>query len=186
MRLNCISTRTARLRFQSTHPLRDATYTEKQWGKPCKISIHAPLTGCDSFYKYIIYVIHNFNPRTPYGMRRFICKHGKSVKYFNPRTPYGMRHTDDFTFNIFKNDFNPRTPYGMRHCRSNRRCITCKFQSTHPLRDATRFINNSCETLPYFNPRTPYGMRLLLHVLMWWKEKISIHAPLTGCDIAVY
>ena len=34
-------------RFQSTHPLRDATLVRKNNDKRRMISIHAPLTGCD-------------------------------------------------------------------------------------------------------------------------------------------
>ena len=61
-------------------------------------------------------------------------------------------------------DFNPRTPYGMR--------LYCHQQ-------LNVLLNN-------FNPRTPYGMRL------WWGlrhtsfKRISIHAPLTGCDSYLY
>ena len=58
--------------------------------------------------------------------------------------------------------FNPRTPYGMRltvftHCSNFQ-----KFQSTHPLRDATEV--KAVREVPRnnFNPRTPYGMRLIL------------------------
>ena len=35
--------------FQSTHPLRDATVSLFRLRLYCHISIHAPLTGCDSF-----------------------------------------------------------------------------------------------------------------------------------------
>ena len=102
----------------------------------------------------------NFNPRTPYGMRqRYVCCVSIIYVYFNPRTPYGMRHCNVAQYCPFYNfnprtpygmrrlckliddcnkNFNPRTPYGMRH----KLCIgidqSYKFQSTHPLRDATR------------------------------------------------
>ena len=33
-----------------------------------------------------------------------------------------------------------------------------------------------------FNPRTPYGMRLDKILFDVYNDKISIHAPLTGCD----
>ena len=79
-----------------------------------------------------------------------------------------------------------------------------KFQSTHPLRDATLSIlfkitslddfnprtpygmrlniNIFISTFCYFNPRTPYGMRLLRKTKSPALLVISIHAPLTGCD----
>ena len=56
--------------FQSTHPLRDATFkfTEKDFEDI--ISIHAPLTGCDKLMFEMLLEGVDFNPRTPYGMRR--------------------------------------------------------------------------------------------------------------------
>ena len=101
--------------FQSTHPLRDATYNDTVliWRNynfnprtpygmrlpDCSsiipvisISIHAPLTGCDEAHTISSPPLPNFNPRTPYGMRHqlFIAV-VKVTKDFNPRTPYGMR-----------------------------------------------------------------------------------------------
>ena len=37
------------------------------------ISIHAPLTGCDTKKLYLIIIGNYFNPRTPYGMRHLAC-----------------------------------------------------------------------------------------------------------------
>ena len=34
------------------------------------ISIHAPLTGCDISVGDYVFGKNDFNPRTPYGMRR--------------------------------------------------------------------------------------------------------------------
>ena len=102
--------------FQSTHPLRGATYQadrDSRQGKdfnprtPCgvrpaylfglraerQISIHAPLAGCDSIFVIV----------------------SRSTTHFNPRTPCGVRH------GVFDCDF--------RHVSA--------FQSTHPLRGAT-------------------------------------------------
>ena len=57
--------------------------------------------------------------------------------YFNPRTPYGVRR---FTIKIIaiSQNFNPRTPYGVRLLRI--KIIACHkaFQSTHPVWGATR------------------------------------------------
>ena len=70
-------------------------------------------------------------------MRLILLRGGSHDRYyFNPRTPYGMRLDDD--------DFS----YYLQ-----------KFQSTHPLRDATQKA-----------------------VVVWTPKTISIHAPLTGCD----
>ena len=40
-----------------------------------------------------------------------------------------------------------------------------KFQSTHPVWDATLSLIDGCTAWNHFNPRIPYGMRLALHVL---------------------
>ena len=61
---------------------------------------------------------------------------------------------------IIDGDFNPRTPDGVRQF-----TVKCdKF------------------TLENFNPRTPDGVRLYADDGADEVVKISIHAPLTGCD----
>ena len=125
--------------FQSTHPLRDATGMEKDMETAIRISIHAPLTGCDN---------------------NAVCTYQGYI-YFNPRTPYGMRQHQRYYNPIRLGYFNPRTPYGMRPWVSTSFVSSIQFQSTHPLRDAT---------LIYCSFKT-YG------------GTISIHAPLTGCDV---
>ena len=122
--------------FQSTLPLRGAT---KIIGSAnlCKgISIHAPLAGSD--------------PRRHMRKRRY--------SYFNPRSPCGERRYDIILVAQFDN-FNPRSPCGERL-----RCLVTnarptQFQSTLPLRGATRLAR--CQKV-YFT--------------------ISIHAPLAGSD----
>ena len=58
-------------KFQSTHPLRDATNSFRCVRKSLYISIHAPLTGCDLSGKVLYNSANDFNPRTPYGMRLY-------------------------------------------------------------------------------------------------------------------
>ena len=103
-----------------------------------------------------------------------------------------------------RNDFNPRTPCGVRLSIPARRAIMAGFQSTHPLRGATRPDYRQSAFSPDFNPRTPCGVRhyLLgrstdheifqsthplrgatrLPRLLRRGRIISIHAPLAGCD----
>ena len=56
--------------FQSTHPLRGATCAG--WALPVQhsISIHAPLAGCDLYLSTTCIFTHDFNPRTPCGVRQ--------------------------------------------------------------------------------------------------------------------
>ena len=57
-------------KFQSTHPSRGATCPPQRGGHPCKISIHAPLAGCDQFTIQPRARGGHFNPRTPRGVRQ--------------------------------------------------------------------------------------------------------------------
>ena len=87
-----ISIKIADARFQSTHPLRDATFLSFfKFLLLIKISIHAPLTGCDlSFVSnghHIMISIHA--PLTGCDHKQVLER--SKTKYFNPRTPYGMR-----------------------------------------------------------------------------------------------
>ena len=60
---------------------------------------------------------------------------------------------------------------------------TVKFQSTHPVRGATlRVFPERCAP-EYFNPRTPCGVRLHCSRIAFDIRVISIHAPRAGCDI---
>ena len=55
--------------FQSTLPLRGATFDVHQTLSGILISIHAPLTGSDSPVPSDSGSVSNFNPRSPYGER---------------------------------------------------------------------------------------------------------------------
>ena len=57
-----------------------------------------------------------------------------------------------------------------------------KFQSTHPVRGATRKRAEDCGNQYYFNPRTPCGVRRINGVSVENGISISIHAPRAGCD----
>ncbi len=55
--------------FQSTHPLRGATAQNSDKHCRLRISIHAPLAGCDAGLLGYFFHATNFNPRTPCGVR---------------------------------------------------------------------------------------------------------------------
>ena len=55
--------------FQSTLPLRGATFWARGHADEVKISIHAPLTGSDSIFPGSCVYRYDFNPRSPYGER---------------------------------------------------------------------------------------------------------------------
>ena len=190
--------------FQSTHPLRDATADELKEGLYCLISIHAPLTGCDDDdilrtlnipisihapltgcdirWRFFGFTCIYFNPRTPYGMRRKSSARNTNTVVFQSTHPLRDATLNVFNFFIFRPDFNPRTPYGMRRIATIINSYIYQFQSTHPLRDATISRWDLTSLTSNFNPRTPYGMRRRGTIDTLIGMKISIHAPLTGCD----
>ena len=122
--------------FQSTHPLRGATWSVDKLGDAVKISIHAPLAGCDALAGGAKNGRIDFNPRTPCGVR---------LKYSMPK--------------ITPQNFNPRTPCGVRPGAVRKPKRGQIFQSTHPLRGATLQFHLFFLRSSYFNPRTPCGVR---------------------------
>ena len=170
--------------FQSTRPIRGAT-TPPGW----RIR-----TGYD------------FNPRAPYGARRNVSgRRARAKLHFNPRAPYGARHADCLRI-IINGQISIHAPH------TGRDYITTKssnakraFQSTRPIRGATRGFAVWSRLLAisihaphtgrdlkvyfyqnlffHFNPRAPYGAR---HIIAGDSRtvfsSISIHAPHTGRD----
>ena len=168
--------------FQSTLPARGATSSATGFVSSPIISIHAPRTGSDRQAAHAIYLLKNFNPRSPHGERPRTVKATKqSTRHFNPRSPHGERQGAEQNFPRHCN-FNPRSPHGER--RSNRRAgYTARqfqstlpargatrrtarrtawiraFQSTLPARGATQVAEASDRQLSHFNPRSPHGER---------------------------
>ena len=124
--------------FQFMYPLVGRLDRNRRTLGLVRISIHAPLAGCD----------------TPDNIR------GTPLPLnFNPRTPCGVRpgYSRMLEFNEFISIHAP-----LAGCDNNMRLQVVAptiFQSTHPLRGATRLF--------------------LFHR---FDDSISIHAPLAGCD----
>ena len=77
--------------FQSTHPVRGATYNNACTQRQVWISIHAPRAGCDRWPVCWRGCSAYFNPRTPCGVRQMIQSSVCLAANFNPRTPCGVR-----------------------------------------------------------------------------------------------
>ena len=151
--------------FQSTHPLRDATAIQ--------CGIRAEIT--------------NFNPRTPYGMRLQPCRftrRNQKISIHAPLTGCDQAHEE-----APKAIANISIHAPLTGCDCNASLIQSvnkRFQSTHPLRDATTNWTFWSKDFDDFNPRTPYGMRPKNTITKYLHLLISIHAPLTGCDPTVH
>ena len=123
------------------------------------ISIHAPRAGSDERECGCTDMYGNFNPRSPCGERRVSPnkKHGDlQISIHAPRagSDQGMPVSG-----MTQKDFNPRSPCGERHPLSVNSKSVKRFQSTLPVRGATR--------------------KLLISWVNWF---ISIHAPRAGSD----
>ena len=157
-------------------------------GKLCEdwemtiISIHAPLAGCDDRLNAMSAQGQIFQSTHPLRGATLIkvitiaddavisihaplagCDRHKwecfiRTQHFNPRTPCGVRQLTSSSIPAIAN-FNPRTPCGVRHRR----------------RETGAGLRN-------FNPRTPCGVRRGGMTMAEYINRISIHAPLAGCD----
>ena len=148
----------------------------------------------------------HFNPRTPYGVRRRLVNASLGQLLFQSTHPLRGATQDD-AIKVAYSGISIHAPLtGCDMIRILRMMVRLKFQSTHPLRGATTGLRTICLATTNFNPRTPYGVRLLavslalpvkdfnprtpygvrrnLRVCSLPSLRISIHAPLTGCDSA--
>ena len=160
--------------------MRGATVNKNEKTEFRFISIHAPHARCDVTIMLILYFLINFNPRTPCEVRRQTGHYNRRACNFNPRTPCEVRQThktrsfypqnfnprtpcevrhDSKRHPLYCNYFNPRTPCEVRRGRARLRYSSLLFQSTHPMRGATRF-DFVCSVYGLnFNPRTPCEVR---------------------------
>ena len=122
------------------------------------ISIHAPLAGSDLILLKMLNLLLDFNPRSPCGERLNGCDMFEITANFNPRSPCGERPDQCEDGGDFRN-FNPRSPCGERLTIWIDPEEIGGFQSTLPLRGATKISR-----------RAHRGCL------------ISIHAPLAGSD----
>ena len=146
------------------------------------ISIHAAHAGSDNNDAAGCRKPHHFNPRCPCGQRHFKDFIENILSDFNPRCPCGQRQADvDLRIGALFY-FNPRCPCGQRqeiemlddllvnisihaaHAGSDAMTLTGVpahnlFQSTLPMRAATKTILFYPFCKKDFNPRCPCGQR---------------------------
>ena len=79
--------------------------------------------------------------------------------------------------------FNPRTPCGVRRCSFALSSPSSSFQSTHPMRGATRLCVAFARLL-YISIHAPHAGCDRTNVLENLFGGISIHAPHAGCDVS--
>ena len=109
----------------------------------------------------------DFNPRTPYGMRRVESMNDDLPDEISIHAPLtGCDPMDCWSFppSIKISIHAPLTGCDLTNSFSNN--TESIFQSTHPLRDATSMTLPAPVMIFYFNPRTPYGMRHWIIVII--------------------
>ena len=101
---------------------------------------------------------------------------------FNPRTPYGMRLMKQLK-NTFQTIFQSTHPLRDVTLKREMQEAFEKFQSTHPLRDATEELLKLGVDVKSISIHAPLtGCDYEYDDIIGWYVDISIHAPLTGCD----
>ena len=123
--------------FQSTHPIRGATFLLSSSVHASNISIHAPHTGCDRQSARLLRSQPYFNPRTPYGVRPLYVSAPPVFSHFNPRTPYGVRRQEEMTLGEGKKFQSTHPIRGATTRYKSQTAHHEAFQSTHPIRGAT-------------------------------------------------
>ena len=147
-----------------------------------KISIHAPLAGRDCTMSVHRETGSHFNPRAPCGARQRRIFSACIANRISIHAPLAGR--DELTimywsvFSVFQSTRPLRGATRFKRPQAGR----SRFQSTRPLRGATSRSGKPLSRPRYFNPRAPCGARRegISGAASWlW---ISIHAPLAGRD----
>ena len=146
-------------RFQSTHPVWDATGEMRKLERYGLISIHASRMGCD------LTKIGNLPANPTFQSTHPVWDATQGVRDFRGVVPISIHASrmgcdpgceirgSDLVISIHASrmgcdtlfllsswkvlDFNPRIPYGMRRVHVDEDCVLRRFQSTHPVWDAT-------------------------------------------------
>ena len=124
------------------------------------ISIHAPIVGCDGYKIITFYDPNDFNPRTHRGVRPNYDDDDVVIHKISIHAP--IVGCDGGTLKLGSN--------------------LNQFQSTHPSWGATQEARRGVFIFKNFNPRTHRGVRLFETSTYPFAVKISIHAPIVGCD----
>ena len=145
------------------------------------ISIHAPRTGSDVFYRLgnIRKEFQSTLPARGATLSAFMLSF--LTRYFNPRSPHGERRPHKPGGGAATTHFNPRSPHGERRSSSFRRASLKRISIHAPRTGSDRCARALCglSGISIHAPRTGSDVHRVLILLT---ENISIHAPRTGSD----
>jgi len=127
------------------------------------VSIHASRAGRDRPCSYSNSRLRGFNPRVPCGTRPGGTDGLHREKSFNPRVPCGTRQSAVFAYRL-----------------------AAEFQSTRPVRDATRAFTPDKTARFEFQSTRPVRDATLRHAIKNWDDIVSIHASRAGRDARAF
>ena len=153
-----------RLLFQSTRPVRGATVHTGIRAYDTSVSIHAPRAGRDDIGRSRRQSTAKFQSTRP--VRGATHDHGRDRRgaRVSIHAPRAGRDADQLRHICVINSFNPRAPCGARLAKVSDLSWGVWFQSTRPVRGATRAPAIAPVIFPCFNPRAPCGARLFSHI----------------------
>ena len=163
------------------------------------VSIHAPHAGRDLDSTIGGRAYTRFNPRAPCGARQRSCVYSSAPESFQStrpmrgatvarngadchqgvsiHAPHAGRDASNCTVCAIPACFNPRAPCGARLDDRHVAVIARVFQSTRPMRGATRPSAACSRGLKCFNPRAPCGARPILAILSSCMISFNPRAP---------
>ncbi len=123
--------------FQSTRPVRDATFPATKAASASVVSIHAPRAGRDQAFGRMGHDDHSFNPRAPCGTRLMLIFSSQALLWFQSTRPVrdATFLVSLFLISLSVSIHAPRA--GRDDVLVNLGALRAKFQSTRPVRDAT-------------------------------------------------
>ena len=216
--------------FQSTRPVRGATaacgaevlqITDFNPRAPCgarrgasteiekevRISIHAPRAGRDLLCRSLLSSYPYFNPRAPCGARHKQRGFFIMTDFISIHAPRAGRDLPQISSIQSRIHFNPRAPCGARLSSRFAGIKNCAFQSTRPVRGATKSGSPPCYTdsisihAPragrdyefiknyqvnvHFNPRAPCGARLRVYAFYKVAAVFQSTRPVRGATFPI-
>ena len=173
----------ATLIFQSTHPSWGATSTKIKIYDGLKISIHAPIVGCDSTSSLGFYSYWYFNPRTHRGVRRNWKWNTWMLKEFQSTHPSWGATAGLWVSKRRQRNFNPRTHRGVRQCFCYVHFAEIDISIHAPIVGCDYDALSKPSKRQMISIHAPIvGSDLIKTAVMDASIVISIHAPIVGCD----
>ena len=166
--------------FQSTHPLRGATRSCAFSPIPLVFQSTHPLRGA-TILTNVRQITAIFQSTHPLRGATAAHQHHRGVRCISIHAPLaGCDVSVILGLYLGRVDFNPRTPCGVRLFSDVLSASRLPFQSTHPLRGATRRWDDTILFQLYFNPRTPCGVRPAVSVCA--RDVVDFN-PRTPCGV---